>query len=431
MARLTLTFFGSFQAALDGNPLTNLRSERIQVLLAYLVLEAARVHTRSALAARFWPDEPEPVAKQNLRQALYQLRQFLGEQTAPPQPAAPGIPFLLVTRDTVQMNPASDYTVDVVAFLQHLHQGQLKAAVELYQAGLLDQLTSGSDRVEEWLLLQREQLHIQALDALYKLTLQALEQADATQAQHYARRQLALEPWREEAHRQLMLALASVGDRTAALTQYEICLRVLLDELGVAPAAETVELMEQIKNGARGARKVEFSRVTTNPPHPPLAYPSAATASHSVLRTPHAPLIDWGDAPDIGVFYGREHELGQLQRWVTGQRCRVIALLGMGGMGKTTLAAQLVRQCAEHFDFVLWRSLLNAPTLSDLLGQWLYTLSNQQLAQIPAGLDAQLGLLFEYLRKQRCLLILDNAESMMQEGERAGYYRASYEDFSH
>jgi DNA-binding SARP family transcriptional activator len=114
MARLTLTFFGSFQASLNGKGLTNFRSPRMHALLAYLVLEAARPHTRETLAGLFWPDEPNQTAKQNLRQALYQLRQLLAEQHAP---------FLLVTRDTVQFNPTSDYVVDVATFVQALQQG--------------------------------------------------------------------------------------------------------------------------------------------------------------------------------------------------------------------------------------------------------------------------------------------------------------------
>src|SRR6185436_18218912 len=116
MARLTLTFLGSFQASIDGAPL-RVQSTRLQALLAYLALESARAHTREALSTLFWPDEPDQAAKQNLRQALYQLRQLLGGQTEP---------FLLVTRDTVQFEPTSDHALDVSLFMSRLKQGRIK-----------------------------------------------------------------------------------------------------------------------------------------------------------------------------------------------------------------------------------------------------------------------------------------------------------------
>lgn len=412
MARLTLSFLGAFQASIGGEPLS-LRSVRIQALLAYLALEPARPHTREALAALFWPDEPDQAAKQNLRQALYQLRQLLGE---------PAEALLLVTRDTVQLDPAGDYALDVAAFMRAIKQGQLREAAELYQGELLEQLISGSDSFEEWLVLRREQLHILALDALHQLAEQALAQHDDTQAQQDARRQLALEPWREHAHRQLMLALARGGDRSAALAQYDICRRILADELGVEPERETSALYEQIRAGAIDK---ETSRQGDTMGFAP---------EHPISLSPNLPVSlasrhDLADAPDVGVFYGRERELGLLDQWLTGERCRLIGVLGMGGLGKTALAARLVRRCAEGFQYVIWRSLLNAPALSELLGSWLRALSDQQLARLPDGLDAQLGLLFDYLRRSRCLLILDNAESIMQGGERAGYYRAGYEEY--
>jgi WD40 repeat protein/DNA-binding SARP family transcriptional activator len=412
MARLTLSFLGSFQASIDNKPL-HLRSARIQALLAYLALEPGREHTREALAALFWPDEPDQAAKQNLRQALYQLRQLLGEQAGP---------LLLVTRDTVRLNEAANHALDVSAFVGHLKLGRLKEAVELYQGELLEQLTSGSDRFEEWLALRREQLHILALEALHQLAEHALDQGDDIQAQHYARRQLALEPWREHAHRQLMFALVRRGERSAALAQYEACSSILAEELGVEPEHETQALLEQIRDGKLDKEtRWQGDRVTS------LANENVTPSPlHPFTPSPHH---DLADAPDIGVFYGRTGELEQLNRWLLDDRCRLIAVLGMGGMGKTTLAARQARQCAEHFEFVIWRSLLNAQALSDLLGGWLHVLSDQQLAHIPPSLDVQLGLVFDYLRKHRCLLVLDNAESIMQGGERAGYYRAGYEDY--
>ena len=151
---------------------------------------------------------------------------------------------------------------------------------------------------------------------------------------------------------------------------------------------------------------------------------------HSPPPTTSHQQIDWGDAPDPGQFLGREAELQQLQGWVTTQACRIVAVLGIGGVGKTAVAVQLVRTCLGAFDVVIWRSLLNAPKVGDLLKEWLRTLSQQQLAHIPERLDEQLRLLFDYLRQRRCLLILDNAEGIMQGGEQTGHYRDGYAEYS-
>ncbi|MFN8491643.1 MAG: BTAD domain-containing putative transcriptional regulator [Caldilineaceae bacterium] len=427
MPKLTLHFFGGFQAWLDDKPFADFRSGRVQNLLAYLVLEAKQPHPRTTLAALFWPDEPESAAKQNLRQALYQLRQLLGEANAA---EAPSVPFLLITRDTVQFNPASAYTLDVAAFQAHIAQQQLAAAVALYQGDLLTSLSSDSPAFEEWLLFQRESLHIQVLGALTQLTTDALEQTDYPQAQQYARRQLALEPWREEAHRQLLLALARSGDRSAALAQYEACRRILQEELGVEPDAETQAVVEDIRGGREpGARGKEQGTEDRGQKAEGWQVGQRDIAG-TTFRIPHSALrtrLDWGEAPDIGLFHGREAELAELENWLVRQQCRVVTLLGMGGIGKTSLTARLMRQVADAFEFVFWRSLVNAPPLPDILQACLQFLTDNQSPTGPLSLDAQLNQLFEQLRQHRCLLVLDNAESIMLGGERASYYRPGYE----
>jgi WD40 repeat protein/transcriptional regulator with XRE-family HTH domain len=140
-----------------------------------------------------------------------------------------------------------------------------------------------------------------------------------------------------------------------------------------------------------------------------------------------AAVVDWGETPDLGRFYGREREQETLERWLVADRCRLVALLGMGGIGKTVLAAKVARQVSSHFDYVVWRSLINAPPLTSMLRGWFHVLSQQQLNRWPDHLAEQLELLFDYLRRQRCLLILDNVETIMQQGSRAGQYRPGYE----
>jgi len=140
-----------------------------------------------------------------------------------------------------------------------------------------------------------------------------------------------------------------------------------------------------------------------------------------------AAVVDWGETPGLGSFYGREREQETLERWLVADRCRLVAIVGMGGIGKTVLATKVARQVSVHFDYVIWRSLINAPPLTSMLRGWFHVLSQQQLNRWPDHLAEQLELLFDTLRRQRCLLILDNVETIMQQGSRAGQYRPGYE----
>ena len=243
MNRLDLSFFGAFQAQINGEPIAHFRSANVQGLLVYLALEAQRPHAREYLAALFWPDLPDSSAKKNLRQSIYQLRQLLEDTETEAEP------FLLVTRKTVQFNAASNYALDVQTFLEALSEEAWETAVSIYQDTLLPGFTCDSLEFEDWLRLEREKLHQQALDALTKITAISLENGSAKNAQQFARRQLALEPWRESAHRQLIRALVMAGDRSAALAQYDACVAMLKAELGIAPERETVTLYNQIAAG--------------------------------------------------------------------------------------------------------------------------------------------------------------------------------------
>jgi WD40 repeat protein len=137
---------------------------------------------------------------------------------------------------------------------------------------------------------------------------------------------------------------------------------------------------------------------------------------------------DWGDVIDVSVFYGRAEELKTLVQWVVGDRCRLISLLGMGGIGKTSLSVRLSQQIQEQFEFVFWRSLRNAPAFEDLLGSLIHFLSSQQSATLPENQDAQLAVLLDYLQQHRCLIVLDNWESVLMSGT-AGAYNQGYEAY--
>jgi hypothetical protein len=112
------------------------------------------------------------------------------------------------------------------------------------------------------------------------------------------------------------------------------------------------------------------------------------------------------------------------------ERCRVVSVLGLGGIGKSALATRVMHQVAAHFEVVLWRSLRDAPACSALLEDCLQVLSPQPLREVPASLEGRLGLLMEHLRDQRALLVLDNLESLLSEGESRGRLRPGYEGYA-
>jgi hypothetical protein len=200
--------------------------------------------------------------------------------------------------------------------------------------------------------------------------------------------------------------------------------------MGVDLDAQTLALAQQIAAGAFGQglddkmTGGQDDKMTAGPSHPVTPSPL-----HPVTQS--SPL-DLGEVPMPGVFFGREQERRQIAHWLVQERCQVVAILGIGGMGKTTLAAQSIRDITKRaeraFDAVIWRSLVNAPPLGELLPPLLQALSHQQLTQIPEQVDEQVRLLLGYLRERRVLLVLDNLESILEPGA-VGAYRPGYEPY--
>ncbi|NET36945.1 MAG: NACHT domain-containing protein, partial [Cyanothece sp. SIO1E1] len=140
---------------------------------------------------------------------------------------------------------------------------------------------------------------------------------------------------------------------------------------------------------------------------------------------------DWSEAVSVPAFYDREDEFTQLHAAILTERCRVMAIIGMGGIGKTALAAKLAEFISPQFDYVAWKSLRSAPPLNDILTNLIQFLSNQQetAADLPTATTDKITRLLAYLQQHRCLLIFDNVESILLGQQPAGYYQPGYESY--
>ncbi|MBD1909457.1 NB-ARC domain-containing protein [Leptolyngbya sp. FACHB-8] len=225
--------------------------------------------------------------------------------------------------------------------------------------------------------------------------------------------------------RSLKVSPDCIGTVKVALKQQGILSqRALSEELSVA-----LSTVSNFFNGKPVDRAI-FEEICTK-----LALPwkeIAASEDEVAIAPPYKEslrLQDWGEAPQLSRFYGRADELSQLEDWLCHDHCRLVTVLGMGGVGKTSLIVKLVEQLQDRFEGFVWRSLRNLPPIETLLKNLLQTLAHPQPMTIPDRLPDQMSLLIEFLRDRRYLLILDNAESLLQGGERAGHYREGYTEY--
>ncbi len=136
--------------------------------------------------------------------------------------------------------------------------------------------------------------------------------------------------------------------------------------------------------------------------------------------------IDWGDAPDISYFCDRTEELSELEERIVHQHCRLIALVGVGGIGKSALAVKLIQQIEKDFQYIIWRSMGSTLSLSDLINNILASLPQ---SDSPHNNTEPISQLIKSFHTYRCLLVLDRSELILQEGTLTGYYREEYEDY--
>jgi len=224
-----------------------IRRRKARALLAYLAV-TQQSHGREALASLLWPGYDRQSGLADLSRVLSSLRKILGAD------------FFRTDRDSVALNGDADLWVDILQFGKQLewcrkttgedcHQ-KLASAVELYQADFLSGFTlPDCPDFDEWQLLQTEALRRDLGWALERLVHTYEDRNDLTRAVAYAQHWVRVDPLHEPAQRRLIALYARNGQRAEAHRQYQVCQRLLADELGVEPQPETKQLYEEIRKG--------------------------------------------------------------------------------------------------------------------------------------------------------------------------------------
>jgi DNA-binding XRE family transcriptional regulator len=197
---------------------------------------------------------------------------------------------------------------------------------------------------------------------------------------------------------------------------------------GAFPAGRVVEEVRALWESAHQKVLLDETWLTTLLPPSEVSLSLQPVKETTAAAAP-ARRVDWNDAPAVPTFYGREWEMDLLTGWVVAERCRVVSVLGLGGMGKSALAASLMHRLADQFEVVIWRSLRDLPTYEDLLDECLQILAPQLLLGEPTSLERRQGVVLEQMRKTYVLLVLDDLETVMEKGEAGGRMLPGFEGF--
>ncbi len=380
---LEITLLGRPQIKLDQvNAVINANKA---LALIYYLAATERPHSRQSLAALLWSDLPEEAARRNLRVELTRLKRIFE-------------PYLIIERDTLAFNVKAIYTLDLAHFEAKLRQPEptfqeLQEAVALYQGDFLEDFhLRDAPLFEEWMENERERLRQAIQRTILRLGVRCLQEKRYSAGIDFVDRLLGRAVWLEEAHQVKMHLLARSGQRAAALAQYEFCCQTLEDEFGVPPSDETNDLYDQILSGEIGPDSEGGSTLAFAVPASPLAPPFQAP--QSLLH-----------------FVGREAELRALQDWLAQpDGAQAYALVGMGGLGKSTLAIHFAHALRNEFpDGVLWAHVASSEPL-DILGNWAraYGYDFSTLSDV----ENRAAALRSVLADKQTLIVLDDVRSV-------------------
>jgi predicted ATPase/DNA-binding SARP family transcriptional activator len=412
MEPLSIRLLGEFSFLYRGAEVLGLHGDRVQSLLAWLLLHPDAPQSRQHLAFLFWPDSPESQARTNLRNLLHTLRQHL------PEPER----FLATTNLTLQWQ-GNGVLLDVDEFRRHCAAAEdaqkagdlpaARAAWEQAVAAYRGELLPGN--YDDWIIPVREELRDEYDRALERLMYLVEEMGDLREALRYSQQRLLQDPLNEAAYVAQMRLYAALGDRAGIRRVYEQAASLLRRELDVEPAPSTQQAYADYLRAApeaaapssslRAPLTAPLSAPLSAPPptSPPGSAPPEGSPALSTRRAVGLPV--WATA-----FVGREREQAELAQLLADPNCRLITIVGPGGMGKTRLATQAARGHASVFRDGVAFVGLSGVTDPSMLG----TAIAENLADFRAGAGRREEQLLDFLAEREVLLVLDNFEQLVE-----------------
>lgn len=394
---LHIRLLGQFSLYYGDEPLTTISADRQQSLLVYLLLHRQAPQPRHHIAFQLWPDSSEAQARSNLRNLLFSLRQALPDADR----------FLEITNLTLCWRPDAPYTLDVADFQRLCAQANeaerigataeavrtLETAVDLYGGELLP------GNYDDWIMSLREEMRLHYQQVLAQLLKMLEASGDHRAALRYAQRMVQQDPLDEAAYVHLMRLHAMIGDRAGVRRAYESCAALLLRELDVDPDETTVAAYEQY---LRVAVPHELP-ILSSPSLSPATTPSATVTSPAPKRVQKLPI-------PATPFIGREVELAELAQLIAEPNCRLLTILGPGGMGKTHLALQTAKGHQAVFADGAFFVPLATVTSPD---QLVFAVVNSLDLAIVSAVDPTTQVI-DYLSSKELLLVLDNFEHLLE-----------------
>ncbi|MEM7033657.1 MAG: tetratricopeptide repeat protein [Chloroflexota bacterium] len=431
MSQLNIFLLGSPRLERDGVTL-NIDTRKGLALFAYLAAERV-AYGREELATFFWPDHDPKRARAALRNALWGLNKVIGNS------------WLISDRETISLDTETDIWIDIRAFEERLAPflatsntpmledystllPLLIEAVSLYQGEFLSGFSlKDSPDFDAWQVLQQSHFRQSFATTLEKLVEGYSQQNNLDSALTYARRWVEAEPLHEPAHRQLMQLYMQTGQRSEALQQFQECESLLTEALNVTPSVETVALYEAIQ--AEG-QEVETGQLGQKQLGQKQSDADTTPADVSTIFIADQQLLPPNNLPTpMTPFIGRTQALAEIEERLADPTCRLLTLIGSGGIGKTRLVIQTASnilsavhtsstedQMPRFIHGVYFVSLSNTPTPDDVLSTLISTIAdtlkvsfyNQQSSP-----DAPQASLLEYLREKHLLLVFDNFEQYL------------------